>query len=68
MTWRDLDKSWHDVTVDYCDVCGNLLIRQYWEFQVEQAGKAVVLRCCREEDERLYVRLLHARGKGRAND
>lgn len=62
MTWRDLDKSWHDVTVDYCEVCGNLLIRQYWEFQVEQGGEQVLLRACREEDEPLYAKLLAARG------
>jgi hypothetical protein len=63
MTWRELGKSWHDVTVDYCDVCGNLLVRRYWEFQAEQEGKSVLLRACREEDEALYSRLQVLRAK-----
>lgn len=50
MAWRDLSKTWHDTTVDYCDVCGNLLIRRFWEFEAD--GR--LLRSCREDDERLY--------------
>jgi len=51
--WRDLIKPWHDTSVDYCDVCGNLLIRRNWEF--EDGGR--VLRACRAEDEALWARL-----------
>ena len=51
MAWRELRKTWHDTTVDYCDVCGNLLIHACWEFRGEQD---VALRACREDDERLY--------------
>jgi hypothetical protein len=58
--WKALDKSWHDTTVDYCDVCGNLLIRRYWEFPDEE-GKP--LRSCNPECERLYGRLRRARSE-----
>lgn len=53
MSWRDLTKPWHDTTVDYCDVCGNLLIRRYWEFRDGDR----VIRSCRQEDELLWSRL-----------
>ena len=55
MAWHELDKSWHDTTVDYCDVCGNLLIARYWSF-VEPAGDET-RRCCDESCERLFHRL-----------
>lgn len=51
MTWVDLVKSWHDTSVDVCDVCGNLLIRRYWEFAT---ADGLVLRACRQDDEQLY--------------
>jgi hypothetical protein len=51
MAWHDLDKTWHDTNVDYCDVCGNLLIRRAWVFTT-QDGRS--LRACREDDERLH--------------
>lgn len=50
MTWTTLTKSWHDTSVDYCDVCGNLLINRYWSF-VGPVG--TTLRVCREDDEEL---------------
>jgi hypothetical protein len=53
MSWQELHKPWHDTSVDYCDVCGNLLIHNYWEFKAD--GKA--MRACREDDERLWTRL-----------
>lgn len=55
MGWIELDKAWHDTTVDYCDVCGNLLIRRAWTFQ-DAAG--ATLRACREDDERLHALLV----------
>lgn len=54
MPWRDLDKTWHDTTVDYCDVCGSLLIRRFWAFS---GADGETLRACREDDERLYRKL-----------
>ena len=54
MGWRDLRKPWQETSVDYCDVCGNLLIRQFWAF-VGDEGELV--RACREADEGLYRRL-----------
>ncbi|RCG31825.1 hypothetical protein DQ384_09870 [Sphaerisporangium album] len=53
MSWQDLTKSWQDTSVDYCDVCGNLLIHTYWEF----ADGDATLRACRQEDEALWHRL-----------
>lgn len=53
MSWVELRKPWHDTSVDYCDVCGNLLIHEYWEFK---AG-AETMRACREDDEQLWARL-----------
>ena len=58
MAWRELRKTWHDTTVDYCDVCGNLLIQRFWEFR---GASDRVVRACREDDERLY-HLLRAYG------
>ena len=52
MTWRRLDKTWHDTNVEYCDVCGNLLIQRAWVFQ---GVDGVAMRACREDDERLYT-------------
>jgi hypothetical protein len=63
MAWRELNKTWHDTTVDYCDVCGNLLIRRYWGFEgVDGEG----LRACREDDERLYHTLRRYRAEAAA--
>lgn len=55
MTWHDLKKNWHDTTVDYCDVCGNLLIARYWSF-TEPDGDGL-RRCCDESCERVFHRL-----------
>ncbi len=54
MGWQDLPKEWHDTTVDYCEVCGNLLIRRYFEFV---GGDGRPVRACREDDERIYTKL-----------
>jgi hypothetical protein len=54
MAWQELRKTWHDTSVDYCDVCGNLLIHRCWTFA---AADGTRLRACREDDERLYQRL-----------
>lgn len=54
MSWVTIDKTWHDTTVDYCDVCGNLLIRRAWEFTGRDGQ---TLRACREDDQRLHAQL-----------
>jgi hypothetical protein len=54
MAWMELGKTWHDTNVEYCDVCGNLLIRRAWVFQTPDGR---TLRACRESDERLSARL-----------
>jgi hypothetical protein len=54
MSWEATARTWHDTDVDYCDVCGNLLIQRYWSFQGEDGTP---LRACREDDVRLYHRL-----------
>ena len=54
MAWTELGKTWHDTNVEYCDVCGNLLIRRAWVFQAPDGS---TLRACRESDERLHARL-----------
>ena len=51
MAWIELNKTWHDTNVEYCDVCGNLLIERAWVFT---AVDGETLRACREDDERLY--------------
>jgi len=53
MSWQALRKPWSDTSVDYCDVCGNLLIHSYWEFLADER----VMRACREDDEQLWYRL-----------
>jgi hypothetical protein len=57
MAWQPIVKAWHDTGVDYCDVCGNLLVRRYWAFSADGRD----FRACREDDERLYARLKRAR-------
>ena len=54
MAWLALSKTWHDTNVEYCDVCGNLLIRRAWVFTARDGR---TLRACREDDERLHSRL-----------
>jgi hypothetical protein len=54
VVWKQLDKTWHDTTVEYCDVCGNLLIKRYWSFE-DESGRET--RCCSEVCEDLYSRL-----------
>jgi hypothetical protein len=52
--WEPIAKPWNDVSVDYCEVCGNLLIRRYWRFTTPSG---VELRACSEDCEQLYARL-----------
>jgi hypothetical protein len=54
MGWQEMGKTWHDTDVEYCDVCGNLLIRRAWVFQ-DEAGET--RRACREDDARLSATL-----------
>ena len=62
MPWVELVKSWHDTSVDACDVCGNLLINSYWEFDTADGA---TMRACREDDEELHAWLArHKTGKG----
>ena len=35
MPWIDRQEPWHRVSVDYCDVTGQLLPRRYWTFEHE---------------------------------
>ncbi len=58
MSWTPLVKSWHDTSVDYCDVCGNLLINRYWDY-VTADGRH--LRVCREDDVALETWLREQR-------
>ncbi len=55
MAWQEMGKTWHDTNVEYCDVCGNLLIRRAWVFR---APDGRTLRACREDDELLLATLL----------
>jgi hypothetical protein len=50
MSWVEFKKSWHDTSVDNCDVCGNLLINRYWEF-THTNGRTY--HACRQDDEQL---------------
>lgn len=54
MSWEPIVKPWNDVSVEYCDVCGNLLIKRYWRFTTSD-GRS--LRACSEDCEQLYERL-----------
>jgi hypothetical protein len=54
MAWQELNKPWHDTNVDYCDVCGNLIIDRAWVFTAPDGSTQ---RACREDDERLYATL-----------
>jgi hypothetical protein len=52
--WERVQKPWHDISVEYCEVCGNLLIHRFWRFAPEPG---VEIRACSEECEPLYARL-----------
>lgn len=54
MTWEPIEKPWNDISVEYCDVCGNLLIRRFWRFTT---CDGVELRACSEDCEGLHARL-----------
>ena len=58
MGWQTLDKTWNDTSVDYCDVCGNLLIVKYWRFS---DGDGREFRSCDPSCERLQARLRKSR-------
>ena len=58
MTWHALQKPWNDVSVEYCEVCGNLLVQRYWEFT---GAEGEVVRACSEDCEALAERLRRAR-------
>lgn len=51
MAWVERDVSWHDLTVEYCEVTGQLLPKRYWSFEVD--GR--VLRAAHPAYERLYL-------------
>ena len=54
MAWEQIQKPWHDTSVEYCEVCGNLLIHHFWRFT---ASSGEELRACSVECEELYRRL-----------
>jgi hypothetical protein len=58
VSWHALEKPWNDVSVEYCEVCGNLLVQRYWLFTSPE-GDAV--RACSEDCEELAGRLRRAR-------
>jgi hypothetical protein len=68
VSWHALEKPWNDVSVEYCEVCGNLLVKRYWQFE-GPGGEPV--RACSEECETLAGRLRRARdaegARGRAD-
>lgn len=51
MPWVDREFDWHDLSVDYCEVTGQLLPRRYWSFEVD--GREV--RCAHPRYEELYL-------------
>lgn len=59
MPWRELDKEWFDTTVDYCDVCGNLLINRYWAFEAGDGEQEI--RACSQRCENILAELREAR-------
>ena len=51
MAWIERDTDWNDLSVEYCDVTGQLLPRRYWSFEVE--GREI--RTVDPRYERLYL-------------
>ena len=52
MTWVDRDVPWNELTVEYCDVTGQILPRRYWSFEVD--GREI--RAADQRHEALYIR------------
>lgn len=50
MTWVDRVLPWNNLTVEYCEVTGQLLPRRYWSFEVE----GVEMRAAHPRYETLY--------------
>ena len=59
MSWEPIEKPWNDISVEYCEVCGNLLINRFWRFTTDSGTE---LRACSEDCERLYARLRDSTG------
>ena len=54
MAWIEREVSWHDLSVDYCEVTGQLLPKRYWSFEVD--GRTLKAADPRYEDlYRTYV-------------
>jgi hypothetical protein len=65
MAWVEREVSWHDLSVEYCDVTGQLLPRRYWSFEVD--GRT--LKAVEPRYEDLYMRYVREReGQGAEGD
>jgi hypothetical protein len=53
VTWVERDVPWNELTVEYCDVTGQMLPRRYWSFEVD--GREI--RAADPRYEALYARL-----------
>jgi hypothetical protein len=50
MPWVERDVAWQDLSVEYCEVTGQLLPKRYWSFEVD--GREV--KAAQPRYERLY--------------
>jgi hypothetical protein len=57
MPWIERDVDWNDLSVEYCDVTGQLLPKRYWSFEVD--GQEV--RTVDPRYERLYLEYVRPR-------
>ena len=64
MAWIERNVSWHDLTVEYCEVTGQLLPKRYWSFEVD--GR--VLKAAHPRFEQLYVEYVLPRAAARAQE
>lgn len=50
MPWAEREVPWNDLSVEYCEVTGQLLPRRYWSFEVDGCE----VRCGHPRYEHLY--------------
>lgn len=55
MPWIEREIPWNQLTVEYCDVTGQLLPRRYWQFEAD--GRE--WRVADPRHEQLYWRHVH---------
>lgn len=64
MPWVEREVPWNDLSVEYCEVTGQLLPRRYWRFEVDDRE----VRCAHPRYERIYREYVLPRETARSRE